>query len=190
MSDLGLTLEECLTGKLLLSVPGKLSTTHPLEECVVYIYEHTPLLGAQGVVINRQSELTVDTLLERMDYAADSLSLNTPLYHGGFIDENGVIMVHTAEWYSSNTRPITTEVSVSSDTFMLEKLISGNEPDDWIMCAGKCTWEPGHLELEVMNKQWLTVPAVNSLVFSSATGERQWRKALDACSKQAVDNWF
>jgi|AntRauTorcE11898_2_1112593.scaffolds.fasta_scaffold03124_7 putative transcriptional regulator len=190
MSDLGLTLEECLTGTLLLSVPGKPSATHPLEECIIYIYEHTTELGAQGVVINRHSELTVDTLLERMDYTADSLSLRAPLYHGGHTEENGVIMVHTSEWYSSNTRPVTNEVSVSSDTFMLEKLIAGNEPDDWLMCAGKCTWEPGHLELEVMNKQWLTLPAANNIVFSSATGEKQWRKALDTCSRQAVDRWF
>jgi len=190
MPNNNLVLTNCLAGSLLLSVPGRFSVTHPLEECVVYIYEHIPELGAQGVVINRQSELTVKMLLEKMGYNTDSLLLDDPLYHGGRKDESAIMMVHSAEWYSSNTRAVTADISVSSDTFMIDKLIEGNGPREWLMCAGKCSWEPGHLELEVVNKQWLTLPATRNLVFANESGERQWRKTLEACSKQTVNSWF
>lgn len=183
-----LTLTECLTGSLLISAPG--SDMHPLEECVIYVYEHSPQLGAQGVVINRKSGLTVKTLFERMNMTADSMSLSSPLYHGGLEDENGIIMLHTGEWYSANTRPVTSEISVSSDTFMLEKIVSGNEPYNWIMCAGKCDWYPGELEDEVKKQLWLTVPAHSDIVFSALTEAKQWRTALNYCTKYIVDSWL
>lgn len=183
-----LTLTKCLTGSLLISAPGK--DTQPLEECVVYVYEHSPQLGAQGVVINRKSGLTVETLLERMNMITGSTSLKSPLYHGGLVDENGILMIHTGEWYSANTRPVSSEISVSSDTFMLEKLVNGNEPYNWIMCAGKCAWEPGELESEVDRNLWLTVPAHGDIVFSALTEAKQWRTALNYCSKYTVDSWF
>lgn len=183
-----LTLSKCLTGSLLISAPGR--GEHPLEECVVYVYEHSPQLGAQGVVINRQSGVTVEVLLERMKMATGLSSLKSPLYHGGLSDENGIIMLHSGDWYSANTRPISSEISVSSDTFMLEKLVSGDEPDNWLMCAGKCAWEPGELDKEVDNNLWLTVPAPSDLVFSPLSSVKQWRAALDYCTKRTVDSWF
>jgi len=190
MANLGLSLTKCLAGSLLISMPGR--DTHPLEECVIYIYEHSPQLGAQGIVINRQSGVTVETLLERMKFAADgSLSaLQKPLYHGGLEDENGVIMLHSSEWYSSNTRAVSCDISVSSDTFMLEKLVMGNMPTDWILCAGKCDWLPGRLEKEVASNKWLTVPAANQVIFSDMPAAKQWRQAIDYCTEYTVKNWF
>lgn len=183
-----LTQTECLTGSLLISAPGR--SEHPLEECVVYVYEHSPQLGAQGVVINRPSGLSVETLLERMKMDTKFSSLKSPLYHGGRRDESGIVMLHSAEWYSANTRPVSSEVSVSSDAVMLEKLVSGNEPDNWLMCAGKCLWDPGQLDKEVDDDVWLTVPAPVELVFSPLSSAKQWRTALEYCTKRTVDSWF
>jgi putative transcriptional regulator len=188
MPDKELAISECLTGSLLISAPT--TNSHPLEECVVFIYEHSPQTGAQGVVINRKSRLTVGFLLERMKLTPTTSSLNSPLYHGGLVDENGIIMLHSSEWHSSNTRAISREVCISSDTAMLEKIVTGNEPDNWIMCAGKLEWEPGVLTQEVNKNQWLTVPAHNGIVFSALTEANQWRAALNYCTRCAVDSWF
>lgn len=188
MAGTGLTLTNCLAGCLLVSTPKQKDS--PLEECVVYVYEHSPQLGAQGVVINRRSDLTVEDLLERMNYAPGCISLKSPLYHGGLAEEEGVLMLHTGEWYSSNTRPISSDISVSSDQFMIEKLINGDEPRNWMMCAGKCEWEPGELDQEVKERYWLTAWATPEMVFSPRSENRQWRTALDYCAKQAVDSWF
>ena len=188
MPSKDLTLTNCVTGSLLVSTPAR--STHPLEECVIYVYDHSPQIGAQGVVINRRSGLTVETLLERMNMHTGSSSLQSPLYHGGLTDENGILMVHTGEWYSANTRPISSELSVSSDTFMLEKLVGGNEPINWLLCAGKCAWKPGELEAELASKYWLTVPALDDIVFSALSESKQWRTALNYCAKHTVDTWF
>lgn len=188
MPGTDLSLTNCLAGSILISTP-KLAN-QALEECVVYVYDHSPQIGAQGIVINRKSGLTVETLVERMNYVTANPSLNAPLYHGGFVEESGVAMLHTGEWFSSNTRPVTSEISISSDMFMIEKLVNGNEPNNWIMCAGKCAWEPGELEDEVKANFWLTAPATNSILFSAYSETKQWRTALEYCTKYAVDSWF
>jgi len=188
MPETELTTQYCLTGSIIISTP-KL-TDHALEECIVYIYEHSPQLGAQGVVINRKSGLTVEDLLERMNFLTDNPSLQSPLYHGGLEDENSVAMIHTGEWFSSNTKPVTEEFSISSDTFMMEKLATGNEPANWIMCAGRCTWEPGELDADVEENYWITAPATADIVFSSLTETKQWRSALKYCTSYAVNSWF
>jgi putative transcriptional regulator len=188
MPNTDLTLQNCLAGSLLISTPKQ--TDGPFEETVIYIYEHSPQTGAQGVVINRQSGITVEDLLERMNYTGGNISLKSPLYHGGLTDENGVLMIHTSEWYSSNTRPVDQHISVSSDMFMIEKLINGNEPRNWMMCAGKCLWEPGEIDVEVLDNYWLTAPATKEIIFSPHEDSRLWRDAIDHCTSHAVNSWF
>lgn len=176
-----------LTGTFLISSPGR---NTELDECVIYLFEHASGLGAQGVVINRPSDLSVADLLEKMDYTVMGVTLNNRLLHGGMDDETGILMVHTSEWYSSNTRPVTDEISVTSDTFMIEKIMDGNEPNNWFMCAGRCSWDPGQVEREIKQGHWLVVPAQLDLLFSPYTEEKQWRKSLDYCTKYTVDSWL
>lgn len=188
MPGTDLSLLDTLRGSILISTPKMANDA--LEECVIYIYDHSPQIGAQGIVINRKSGLTVEDLLERMNYIAAGPSFNAPLYHGGLDEENGIAMLHTGEWFSSNTRPVTSEISISSDTFMLEKLVNGNEPVNWLMCAGKCSWEPGELEEEIKANFWLSAPGTNDIVFSAFSEAKQWRTALEYCTKYTVDSWF
>jgi putative transcriptional regulator len=188
MTDTNISLQESLAGKIVVSTPKQAESKY--EGCVVLIYENGPLIGTQGVVVNRRSSLTVRELLERMDYLSYNNTLNSPLYHGGYSDDSGILMVHSGEWYSSNTRPVTEEFSVSSDTFMIEKLAVCDEPYNWMMCAGKCAWEPGELEEEIGKKYWVSAPATPEIVFSSTSDEKQWRNALEHCTKFTVDSWF
>jgi len=185
---LELTPIECLTGSIIVSTP--LLAGRLFEECVIYIYDHSPQVGAQGIVINRISSLTVLDLIKKMELFCQDPEIDFPLYHGGPVEENGIAMVHTGEWYSSNTRPVSGEISISSDRFMIEKLIDGNAPANWLMSAGKCEWDPGEIEQEVAAGFWLSALASKEMLFSSRDNNSQWRTAIEYCTKQAVDSWL
>jgi putative transcriptional regulator len=179
---------KCLKGSIIVSTPmlaGRL-----FEECVIYIYDHSPKWGAQGIVINRTTDLTVLDLLEKMELFCQDPQLDFPLYHGGPVEENGIAMVHTSEWFSSNTCPVTSDISISSDEFMIDKLVDGNAPANWLMSAGKCEWEPGEIEQEIAAGCWLCATASEEMLFSSKDNDSQWSIAIEYCTKQAVDSWI
>lgn len=179
---------ECLKGSIIVSTP--LLVDRLFEECVIYIYDHSSRWGTQGIVINRTTDLTVLDLLEKMELFSQDPQLDFPLYHGGPIEENGIAMVHTSEWYSSNTCAVTSDISISSDKFMIEKLLDGNAPANWLMSAGKCEWEPGEIEQEIAAGAWLCATACEEMLFSSKDNDSQWRIAIEYCTKQAVNSWL
>ena len=104
-------------------------------------------------------------------------------------------MLHTAEWYSSNTTPAG-NYNVTSDDFMIEKMSTGNVPAAWRMVSGICGWAPGQLQAEVKghspykeNKGWLTLTPSDAIIFEY-DGEEQWQRALQLSSNQMVDQFF
>ena len=60
---------------------------------------------------------------------------------GGDNNESAMIMLHTDEWYSSNTIQINDHLSMSSDDLMMEKLEMGNVPEWYRLFLGFEGWE-------------------------------------------------
>lgn len=182
------TVTKSLKGSLLISSPMLVGEIY--SQSIIFIYEHRPELGANGAIINHESHLSVDDLLEKAGYWGNGMYSDEPLYHGGLMNEQSVLMLHSSEWYSSNTYPINDKFSISSDVFMIEKMINGNHPDQWRMCAGQCSWYPDQLEEEIASNVWLEMPATPEIVFDKHSGQAQWRKAIRKCSSHAVETWF
>ena len=159
------------------------------QKTVIYLYEHRPRTGAQGLVINRPSQKTRISQLVDEPHLSTSNYLDEPIFHGGPVAERTITMLHTGEWFSSNTTPADSMFSVSSDRFMIEKLAGGNTPHQWLMAAGKCGWVAGQLENEMEKGCWLPVTAKPSIVFSSGT-ESLWKLCIDLCASEMVDTYF
>ena len=173
---------------------GKLLIAHPrmakgmFARTVVFVADHSQH-GAYGVVINRPSKRsTVNDIILRAGQEP-VLHLDEPLYHGGPVQEAQITMLHTDEWYSSNTRPVTDEFSISSDNFMLEKMIMRNTPNFWRMFAGKSGWAPGQLENEIARNDWLVLDAKPAIVFTSGQ-ESMWNLCIELCAHQTIADYF
>jgi len=136
--------------------PGDLLVSHPYwsnTQRVCFVTEHTGY-STVALQINTPAELTVGQL----DFADNStVSLDEPVYYGGDFNRNSLILLHDHTWYSSNTMPITSHWSITSDQLMLEKLEMGNLPEEYRMVLGITAWEPGEIETLLADRrsEWL-----------------------------------
>jgi len=184
-----------------MSWKNKLLIAHPnlprhsiFSKSVIYLYEDNTRSGSVGVILNKNSEYTVNYLAESKGFFYPDH--NQMLKLGGPVSEKTILMLHSDEWYSSNTMQVGGGLAVSSDDIMIEKLSMGNEPRQWTMCLGMCAWQPGQLAMEInaqfpytIENSWLTCEADDTIVFGY-DGESQWEKAVELSSQQMIDSFF
>jgi putative AlgH/UPF0301 family transcriptional regulator len=165
---------------------GDCVISHPRwsdEETVIFITEHTKM-STVGLQLNRRSEHTFESL------GISGLMTDT-VFEGGEANPGALIMLHTTEWYSSNTMPINEKWSISSDHHMLEKIADGNMPIDFRCCMGISYWQPNELDLIVKDPKspWLVVKQPGpELVMSNP--EDQWANAIKMLSSNIWDEFF
>jgi len=177
-------------GKLLIARPS-LDTSF-FKRTVVYICQDT-INGSSGIVLNKLLDgFTVNDVCEMHNPYLEQY----PLYHGGPVKSQSVTMLHTEGWTSANTINIGNGLSISSDEFMLEKLASGDEPDNWRLFAGICMWSHGQLESELYGHSrpdnedsWiLAEPSIDDIFYD--TYQDHWDHAIELFSSQMVKTYF
>ena len=180
-------------GKILIANPI-LPDDAPFAKTVIYIYVDDPKRGTVGVVLNKQSNTSLQQLCydHKVTYPVSSHMI----YMGGPVNPSAMILLHTDDWQSQNTAHAGNNLLISSDKLMLLKLSQGNEPVYWRMIMGFASWQPGQLDMELKGQfpynqshRWLTADPSESIIFEYS-GDKQWEKALEMCSQQAVDQWF
>jgi putative transcriptional regulator len=139
---------------------------------VVYICDHTDK-GALGLVINRPTELTLQTLFDRIDLKLEIAPLATnPVYFGGPVQtERGFVLHHPPGAYSSSL-PITPDISLTTSKDVLEAVADGSGPDKMLVTLGYSGWGAGQLEGEILQNAWLTVGAEPQIIFDTPADER------------------
>jgi len=169
--------------------PGTLLIAHPdLDDeffqfsTVLITEDHQQ--GTTGLCVNKLTDMSLSEAAGLSDWAGTE-----ELYTGGPVNARALIMIHSADWYSSNTMPVTTEFSISSDLLMTEKISTGNEPRDYRFVNGVSSWKPKQLSEEIAQGKWLTMPATEAIVYEY-TGETQWKKAINNYAELAVAQYF
>lgn len=173
-------------GKLLIANPN-VPPNSPFGNSVIYMYSDHPLKGSTGVILNKQSNTTVQEMCydQRIAYHQTSHKVHI----GGPVNPQAMVLLHSDEWQSQNTVYAGNQLSISSDKLMFLKLSQGDEPAYWRMFVGYSGWAPQQLDMEIKGKQWLTAEANDDIIFEY-DGVEQWTKALELCSQQTIDQWF
>lgn len=162
------------------STVGKLLIAEPLlgdpnfDRSVVLMIEHTDD-GALGVVLNRPTELEVDTVLGEWAGLAASPPV---LYVGGPVEPNGVLAlgrragpdVTVPGWTSVLGEVGTVDLHLDPDEL-------AGRLDSIRFFAGYSGWGGGQLEAELAEGAWLVVPAVADDVFVPDP-DAMWRTVL------------
>ncbi len=161
-----------LTNQFLMAMPGMMSG--PFAGTVVYVCEHSGK-GALGLVINRPTDLTLATLLEKIDLKLDSPespdSLDSPVYFGGPVQtDRGFVLHQPAGNYSSSLALSNMALTTSRD--VLEAVAEGKGPDRLLVTLGYAGWGAGQLEDELAQNAWLTVAANPHILFETPAEER------------------
>jgi putative transcriptional regulator len=147
-----------LTGHFLIAMPAM---TDPFfAKSVTFICTHNQE-GAMGIMINRPTDVTFETLFEKINVELlnSLVAQNHVLYGGPVQPERGFVLHETAagEWDSTITIDENTALTTSKD--ILESVGIGSGPEKMLLTLGYAGWTPGQLEEEIKANSWLSVQA-------------------------------
>ncbi len=180
-----------MTHHFLIAMPGLEDDT--FAKSVVYLCEHSER-GALGLVINKPSDINLQSLLQKVDLDLRRQDLtDTPVFQGGPVQTERGFVLHDAmqadsekpedSGYSSTLSiPGGLEMTTSKD--VLEALSTGAGPRRVLVTLGYASWGEGQLESELAENTWLTVGADPSVIFDTPIGQR-WDRALGLLGLQA-----
>lgn len=170
-------------GKFLVSSP---TLQGFFNKTVIFLFEENPT-GAAGLVINRLSGKHLADLLQQhnINYPRNI----DPIHVGGPMQPMSVMVMHTDDFASSNTLFTDMGVNISSDDLMFEKIVNGNRPNAFKVCAGVCGWGPGQLKKEIKEKNWLITDLPQTLIWDAKAND-VWQQSMDHISSNMFNQYF
>ncbi|HOL64998.1 MAG TPA: YqgE/AlgH family protein [Accumulibacter sp.] len=152
-----------LTDHFLIAMPA-MSDPY-FAKSLVYIAEHNDR-GALGVIVNRPTEMSLSTLLTKIDVPLETSAFSDlPVFFGGPVQTDRGFVLHrpVGDWQS--TLVINANVGLTSSRDILQALARSGQPEDIMVTLGYSGWSAGQLEHELGQNAWLTVPAALRILF-------------------------
>ncbi|MPM58192.1 hypothetical protein SDC9_105022 [bioreactor metagenome] len=185
-----------LTNHFLIAMPGMEDSS--FARSVVYLCEHTEK-GALGLVINKPSEINLQSLLAKVDLSLgrDDLT-DEPVFQGGPVQmERGFVLhdpmrasvdddAETSESAYASTMQIPGGLEMTTSKDVLEALSTGAGPRRVLVTLGYSAWGEGQLESELAENAWITVDADSAIIFDTPVEERYDR----ALSLLGLQSWM
>ena len=174
-----------LTHHFLIAMPGL--EDEVFSRSVVYLCEHSER-GALGLVINKPSDINLQSLFDKVDLPLGRSDLmNSPVFQGGPVQTERGFVLHEATfargeaaaesaYLSTLASPGGLEMTTSRD--VLEAMSSGAGPRRVLVSLGYAAWGRGQLESELAENSWLTVDADTAVIFDTPVDQR-YDRALE-----------
>lgn len=156
--------------QFLLAMPEQVGGS--LAGSVIYVCEHSER-GALGLVINRPTDLTLGTLLERIDMALEIHvpQQDAPVFFGGPVQtDRGFVLHMPTEDFSSSLH--LGELMLTTSRDILQATASGHGPERMLVTLGYAGWGAGQLETEMAQNAWLNVEADIRIIFDVPPEDR------------------
>ena len=154
-----------LKGHLLIAAPTLV--TPFFTRTVILMLEHGPD-GAMGVVLNRPTEATVESISEGL--LEEYLDWEKPIHIGGPV--LGPLMAIHAEAVWSDAEVIPGVYSSIEASKVRELIRKQSEPS--LIIANYSGWSAGQLEGEFGDDSWITLPARPEHVFRDDDADDLW----------------
>lgn len=155
----------CLAGHFLIAMPSMVDPN--FEGTVTYLCEHSEK-GALGVVVNRQTDITMLDLFDQIEIKVDRAALSTRKVHfGGPVSTEHGFVLHRPQGVWSSSIAVGQGLMLTTSKDILEAVAEGTGPTDWLLTLGYAGWGAGQLEEEIAQNAWLTVEADPDLLFTT-----------------------
>jgi len=168
-----------LTGHFLIAMPAMQDPY--FAKSVTLICTHNQD-GAMGIIINRPTDMNIDSVFEKIDIPLENqhLGKQSVLYGGpvqqerGFVlhdlDNDQAMQSHQNNWNSMVK--ISSGIALTTSKDILEAAGKGLGPKKMRLSLGYAGWTPGQLEQEILQNAWLSVQArdanlLNKIVFDT-----------------------
>ena len=142
---------------------------------LIYIAEHNDQ-GALGIIVNRPIDMTLATLLEKIDVPLEpsgSINLsNLPVCFGGPVQTDRGFVLHRPIGAWQSTLTVNQDVGLTSSLDVLQAVARKGQPHEIMVTLGYSGWGAGQLEEELSQNTWLTVPADPHILFDTPFEER------------------
>ncbi len=183
-----------LTHHFLIAMPGL--SDENFNRSVVYLCEHSER-GALGLVINKPSDLDMQSLFQKVDLPLSRLDLaQHPVLQGGPVHTERGFVLHESMQPQHDPivdpdkaqSPLETNLGVYASTMaipgglemttsrdVLEALSNGAGPRKVLVSLGYAAWGQGQLESEIAENSWLTVGADPQVIFDTPIDQRYER---------------
>ena len=163
------SIEIDLSNQFLMAMPGLVGGS--LAGTVIYVCEHSAR-GALGLVINRPTDLTVESLLEKIDLKLEIAPKKESLvFFGGPVQtDRGFVLHGAARPYSSSIQLDGLALTTSRD--VLEDVAQGTGPEQVLVTLGYAGWGAGQLENELAQNAWLNVASDAAIIFNVPPADR------------------
>jgi len=145
------------------------------DHSVVLMCEHSGQ-GAMGLVINRESSISIQTVFESIDLSPPPTDA-PPVLHGGPVQPERGWIIHGSRWEGGESLMVAEGIYVSTSRDILEALVEGKGPKPYRLVLGYAGWAPGQLEAEITQGAWIYGKAYADLVFNIPVEER-WARTL------------
>jgi putative transcriptional regulator len=163
-----------LTGQLLIAPPDMRDPRFDHAVILVVRHDHD---GALGLVINMPAgERPLAELLTAIGEKGTG-DAKAPVFVGGPVQPNVVLVLHSAEYHGSGTLAIDGKLAVTGDPQVLRDVAAKAGPQKSLLCFGYAGWAPGQLEAEMEHNAWFTSPQDPALVFD-APRDKVWDLAM------------
>jgi len=172
MSDASVASALNLANHFLIAMPSMLDPV--FGAAVIYLCEHNAQ-GALGVIINKATDMSMDTLFERIELEleiAPQGSRGHPVMFGGPVQVERGFVLHSPHGAYSSTMQVSDEIVLTTSKDILEAAAAGKGPDRILVSLGCAGWSAGQLEEEIARNGWLTVEATPEIVFDVPVEQR------------------
>jgi putative transcriptional regulator len=152
-----------LTRHFLIAMPAMVDPN--FSHTLTYVCEHNPD-GALGIVVNRPTDMTLQTLFEQIDIPlGDKGSAEARVHFGGPVQVDRGFVLHRPLGNWQSTLAISDDLGLTTSKDVLEAVGRGDGPSDVLVSLGYAGWSAGQLEQELAQNAWLTVEADPDLMF-------------------------
>jgi putative transcriptional regulator len=161
-----------LANHFLIAMPSMLDPI--FGGAVVYMCEHNQD-GALGVIINKPTDMMMDTLFERIDLSLDidaGQIAGKPVMFGGPVQVERGFVLHAPFGDFSSMMKVSDDIILTTSKDVLETVASSGAPPHLLVTLGCAGWGAGQLEEEITRNGWLTVPADPAIIFDMPVEER------------------
>ncbi len=148
----------------------------PFNQAVIYVCQHDGREGAMGVRVNAPTEdINFNDVAHGMgieDLLIAGYNRQPTLLNGGPVDTNKGIIIHTPDYRLKNSIDIGPGVTLSATGGIVKDIARGMGPKKMNFCLGYAGWTVGQLENEIIENDWLVLPADESILFKTAHKNR------------------
>lgn len=167
--------DHSLTGQLLIAMPAMQDPN--FTQSVIYLCAHSTE-GAMGIVINRPLRRpSFSDLLRQLELSPVPPVREIRLIEGGPVEHGRGFVLHSADWTGEGSLKVNDRVALTASLDVLKAIAEGGGPKDSVLALGYAGWGPGQLDNEMQQNAWLSVDAVDALVFDD-DDDTKWRRAL------------